>query len=76
MNVYWCHEKDDYKGLFVKASTRGRAKLLYSDYVECKMIDVRTSIARRGILPEYFEGVIEYEAELEKYGLSYSEEEE
>lgn len=76
MNIYWCYEKDGYYGMYVKASTRGRAKVLYSDYVECKMIDVRTSISRRGILPKFSEGVIDDETELKKYGLSYSEEEE
>ncbi len=75
MNIYWCHEKNEYHGLFVKALTRGMAKVLYSQYVECDFIDVRTSISVRGI-HEYFEGVIDDEKELERYGLSYDEEEE
>lgn len=75
MNIYWCNEKHEYAGLFVKATTRGRAKVIYAAYVECRMIDVRTHIARRGI-NEDFEGVIEDSKSLEKYNLSYDEEEE
>ena len=74
MNIYWCHEKYEYHGLYVKALTRGRAKVLYSQYVECDLIDVRTSISVRGI-HEYFESVIDDEKELERYGLSYDENE-
>lgn len=74
MNIYWCHERNEYHGLFVKALTRGKAKVLYSEYVECEMIDVRTSIMRRGI-NEDFEGVLDI-GEEKKYGLEYTEEEE
>lgn len=74
MNIYWCHEKDEGYGLFVKALTRGRAKDIYACYVECRLIDVRTNIMRRGI-NEDFEGVLDEPKGLEKYGLSYGDEE-
>lgn len=74
MNIYWCHEKNEGYGLFVKALTRGRAKDIYACYVECRLIDVRTNIMRRGI-NEDFEGVLEVGEET-KYGLKYTEEEE
>ena len=75
MNIYWCHEKNEDYGLYVKALTRGRAKVLYADYVECRLIDVRTGISRRGINGD-FEGVVDDPKDLEKYGLIYDEEEE
>lgn len=75
MNIYWCHEKHEYAGLYVVALTRGRSKVLYSDEVECEMIDVRTHIARRGV-NEHFEGVIDEGSPLlEKYDLEYAESE-
>lgn len=71
MNIYWCHEKNEGYGLYVKALTRGRAKDIYAGYIECRLIDVRTNIMRRGI-NEDFEGVLD---EPKKYGLEYDEEE-
>lgn len=76
MNIYWCHEKNENYGLYVKALTRGRAKDIYSAEVECHFTDVRTNIMRRGV-NEHFEGVIDInEPTLKKYGLSYGEDEE
>jgi hypothetical protein len=71
MNIYWCHKKDEGYGLYVKALTRGRAKDIYAAYDECRLIDVRTNIMRRGI-NEDFEGVLD---DPKKYGLEYTEEE-
>ena len=48
MNIFWCHEKNENYGLFVKASTRGRAKAIFSAEIECDITDVRTNIMRRG----------------------------
>lgn len=75
MNIYWCHEKHEYCGLYVTATTRGRAKAIYSAEVECDITDVRTNIMRRGV-NEHFEGVIDVgEPILKKYGLTYGEDE-
>lgn len=75
MNIFWCHEKNENYGLFVKALTRGRAKAIFSAEVECDITDVRTNIMRRGV-NEHFEGVIDLgDKILEKYGLEYSEDE-
>lgn len=76
-NIYWCEEKGEFGGLFVIAPTRGRAKQLYSEYIECRFIDVRTILVRRGV-NEDFPCVLDYSpsALLEKYGLKYEEEEE
>lgn len=73
MNIYWCHEKNEGYGLFVKALTRGRAKDIYACYIECRLIDVRSNIMKRGV-NEKFEGVLEIGDE-RKYGLEYTEEE-
>ena len=76
MNIYWCHEKHEYSGLYIVAATRGRAKRIYADEVECKYLKVRTNIVKRGV-NEQIEGVIEFDSPLlEKYGLQYDEEEE
>lgn len=75
MNIYWCHEKHEYSGLYIVASTRGRAKRIYADSIECKYLNVRTHIVKRGV-NEQFEGEIEFGSSLlEKYGLQYDEEE-
>lgn len=75
-NIYWCQEKDDYLGLFVIAPTRGTAKIVFANEVNCKFVDVRTQIYKRGV-NEIFCGIIENDSPLlEKYGLIYTEEEE
>lgn len=76
MNIYWCHEKDEYCGLYVKARTRGSAKEIYSAEVECDFIDVRTHLLKHGI-NEIVEEVIDIDSPLlKKYGLEYGEDEE
>lgn len=75
MNIYWCHEKNEYEGLFILALTRGRAKAFYADVVECSMLNVRTQIVRRGV-NEHFECEIDTDSPLlQKYGLEYAESE-
>lgn len=76
-NIYWCEEKGEFGGLYVIAPTRGQAKQLYSEEIECSYIDVRTQIIRRGV-NEMFSCVIDDVDSplLKKYGLEYSEEEE
>ena len=76
MNIYWCNEKNEPYGLFVIASTRGRAKLLYATETDCDYLDVRMQTMRRGV-NEHFEGTIDEGSPLlAKYGLEYSESEE
>ena len=41
MKIWWCHELDDYYGMFVVANTPSKAKYLYSQEVNCKYTDVR-----------------------------------
>ena len=48
-NVYWCAEKGELGGLFVIAPTRGQAKQLYAEYIECRYIDVLINICKRGV---------------------------
>ena len=76
-NIYWCEEKGEFGGLFVIASTRGKAKQLYAEYIECRYIDVRTSLIRRGV-NENFPCVIDDCGSplLKKYNLEYLEAEE
>ena len=76
-NIYWCYEKGGWGGLFVIAPTRGQAKELYSSEIECRYIDVRTSIVRRGVNEE-FSCVIDDVGDslLKKYNLEYQEDEE
>lgn len=75
MNIYWCHEKHEYSGLYIVAATRGWAKKIYADEVECSMLKVRTNIVKRGVT-EQFEGEIEFGSPLlEKYGLHYDDDE-
>ena len=74
MNIYWCHEKNEGYGLFVKALTKGRAKDIYASITECRFVDARVHIVRRGINAD-FEGVLEVGEEA-KYGLEYGEEDE
>ena len=75
-NIYWCQEKDDYSGLFVIAPTRGMAKVVFADEINCKFVDVRTQIYKRGV-NEDFCGIIESDSPLlEKYNLKYTEDEE
>jgi hypothetical protein len=74
MTIFWCHEKDDACGLYVVAMTRGRAKKLFANEVDCSLLDIRSRIVKRGA-KEVFEGVIETDSPLlEKYGLRYDEE--
>lgn len=49
MNIYFCREKDEFAGLFVVASTRGRAKLIFAKEVDCSYTDVRSNIQCRGV---------------------------
>lgn len=76
-NIYWCEEKGEQGGLFVIAQTRGKARQLYAEYIECRYIDVRTSLMRRGV-NEDFSCIISNpnSALLKKYKLEYQEAEE
>ena len=76
-NIYWCQEKGGWGGLFVIAPTRGQAKQLFASEIECRFIDVLTSIIRRGV-NEDFPCVIDDIGSplLKKYNLEYWEEEE
>lgn len=77
MKIYFCREKDEYEGLFVVAETRGLAKKIFANEVDCHFTDVRTEIRRRRV-PE-FKGrclcpdVEEDQAALERYCLEYDE---
>ena len=75
-HIYWCEEKGEFGGLFVMAQTRGKAKQLYANYIECNYTDVRTSLARRGV-NEIYSCVIDDSGSplLKKYNLEYLEEE-
>ena len=76
-NIYWCEGKGDFGGLFVIAPTRGQAKRLYAKYIECRYIDVRTSLVRRGVMWR-FPCVIDDVGSplLKQFNLEYLEEEE
>lgn len=76
-SIYWCEEKGEFGGLFVIAPTRGQAKRLYAEYIECRYIDVRTSLVRRGVmwrLPCVIDDV--GSPLLKQFNLEYLEEEE
>ena len=49
MNLYWCHEKLEYCGLWVVAESRGKAKLLYSIETATPFLDVRCDTHRKNI---------------------------
>lgn len=76
-DIYWCYEKGGWGGLFVLAETRGKAKQLFVDEIECRYIDVRTRLMTRGV-NSLFSYVIDDPDSplLKKYNLEYQEEEE
>ena len=76
-NIYWCEEKRQYGGLYVLAPTRGKAKQLYAEYIECQYIDVRISIVKRGAMWQFPCVIDDIKSPLLKqFNLEYTEEEE
>lgn len=76
MNIYFCREKHEYEGLFVSAKSRGTAKSLYAQHIECDFVDVRCHISRRGVNANFECVFLENCQLLKKCGLEYDEESE
>ena len=74
--VYFCYEKGDFCGLFVIASSRGKAKELFAREVMTDFTEVRSRLSKKEVV-DYDEGVIDVgDPLLEKIGLQYCEDEE
>lgn len=78
MNIYLCHEKDEYAGLFISAPTRGVAKKIFAMEIDCEYTDVRSEVRKRGVncdIERIFMADNEADIEdLQYYGLKYDEE--
>lgn len=77
MNIYFCREKDEYAGLFVVAPTRGVAKAVFAEEMDCPYIDARAEIRRKDVdefMPRCLSCLDEEDSlTLERYGLEYEE---
>ena len=76
MNLYWCHEKHEYCGLWVVAESAGKAKLLYSVETVTPFLDVRCDTHQKNI-GDIDEGCLDdFDRRLEMLGITYDEESE
>lgn len=76
MNLYWCHEKHEYNGLWVVAESRGKAKVLYAFETTTDFLDVRCDLHRKDV-GNIEEGCLDLlDKRLEMLGVTYDEESE
>lgn len=74
MNIYFCYEPYENCGLYVIASSRGRAKDFYGCETDANYIDIRCTLIRKGV-KESSEGCIQDgDPIMKKYNLHYYEE--
>lgn len=72
-DIYFCCEKGNDAGLYVAAGTRNRARSMFADETGHRYADVRSNIARRGVVCA--EKVFtENTPQLARFGLGYREE--
>ena len=71
-NLYWCHEKGEYCGLWVVATSRGRAKDFYRAQTETDFCDVRCELHKKNV-GNVAEGCVDVfdEKTLKKLGVTY-----
>ena len=76
MNLYWCHEKGEYFGLWVVAETIGKAKQCYAVETFVHFTDVRCELHKKDI-GNIEEGYLDLlDKRLEMLGVTYDEESE
>ena len=71
-NLYWCCEKGEYCGLWVVATSRGRAKNFFSCEIETPFCDVRCELHKKDV-GNVAEGCVNDEKTLKKLGVEYTE---
>lgn len=76
MNLYWCHEKDEYCGLWVVAETSGKAKQYYSGETDIHFTEARCELHRKDI-GNIEDGCLDLlDKRLDMLGVTYDEESE
>jgi hypothetical protein len=77
VNLYWCHEKGEYCGLWVVATTRGKAKHYYCMETETDYCDIRGTLCKKDV-GDVAEGCVDAfdEETLKTLGVEYSEDDE
>lgn len=74
MNIYFCREALETEGLYVVAKTRGSAKVIFANDIDCDFVDVRCILYRKNI-DEKTDGIIDLgDRRLKKYDLYYCDE--
>lgn len=74
MNIYFCCEVLDSSGLYVVAKTRGSAKVIFANEIDCDFVDVRCILYRKNV-DEKNDGIIDVgDRRLKKYDLYYYDE--
>ena len=73
-NLYWCHEKGEWCGLWVVATSRGRAKELFAAEIEIDFCDVRCTLHKKDV-GDIAEGCIDDDRIAAKLGVTYEEDE-
>ena len=72
-DIYFCFKNNEDDGFYVAAETRNRARSMFADETGHKYADVRSNIARRGVVCA--EKVFtENTPQLARFGLGYREE--
>lgn len=76
MNLYWCHEKGEYFGLWVVAETKGKAKVMYCHETTTDFLDARCELHKKDV-GDIEEGCLDlFDKRLEMLGVTYGEESE
>lgn len=74
MNIYFCCEVLDDSGLYIVAKTRGAAKIIFANEVDCDFVKVRCRLYRKNV-DEKTDGIIDVgDRRLKKYDLYYYDE--
>lgn len=74
MNIYLCREILEDCGLYVVAKTRGSAKVIFANDIDCDFVNVRCILYRKNV-DEKTDRVIDVgDRRLKKYDLYYCDE--
>lgn len=72
MNLYWCHEKDEYYGLWVVAETRGKAKQHYALETNIHFTEARCELHKKDV-GDIEEGCLDlFDKRLDMLGVTYA----
>jgi hypothetical protein len=71
MNLYWCHEKGEYFGLWVVAETSGKAKNLYAMETDIHFTEARCELHKKDV-GNIEEGCLDlFDERLDMLGVTY-----